>query len=642
MATQTRNKIKSFNQASQGQATIVAKDGSIRFTLGGLVQNYKKNFLSKSIKIVDGLEFNQYDTLRRIYLYSHGVFESGDTDDQGNPKFFYDLVTHRADQAKKNIDLDTKDVYIKSEGGEMNMLRSWLLRKEFMGYAKETHFGEKLNDMSDDLPVWGTVVWKKIDDEEVVHQVELINLMNDPGVKHLKDSSLTIERHIMTAEEMYEMKSWNKEAVEAIIAKGRHVSPQSFMTVNGAVNAFANVIDEVTPTYEVYEVWGMLPENVFDKEDVPNPDPKKRRYGMGLVGNIEEGSREAKLFVKPTTKDQFPYKSVHMRRKKGRYLGYGYTEALFSLTEKANELTNRFYQGLRIGAMHLYQTRNKGFIRNVLSDLEDGDIIETPNELTPIPTEIRAFQQYQQELNNIERQADKICNSFESVTGENMPSGTPFRLGAQQMTSATKLFDRVKQDEGLFVEYAFNEWILPRWAEKINMEHTLELLGDVDDLQQYYAICDRIKQWNFIKNYIIAESEFPSPEELQTVMAVGPGDYDSNPKPITVEKDFYRDQKYSLKVVTTGENEAKKANLESMFGLAQTIIANPAALQDDRVMKLVQKITESSGALSPIDINLISRQPTNPQLNPANQGGGGADNLAAATAPPGAEEQVPA
>ncbi|MCK4829393.1 hypothetical protein KA005_77430, partial [bacterium] len=81
--------------------------------------------------------------------------------------------------------------------------------------------------------------------------------------------------------------------------------------------------------------------------------------------------------------------------------------------------------------------------------------------------------------------------------------------------------------------------------------------------------------------------------------------------------------KYSVKMVITGENDRKKENLDTLSEIYQVTASNPAALQDPRLMKILNMILEESG-YSPLAINGINQTPTNPALNPANQGGAGA------------------
>ncbi len=647
-------------------------------SVGALVLNFKKNFLQKSIEIVPGLTFNQYETVKQTYFYMHNQFQSGMEDENGDPKYFYDMITDRNDQATKNIQLDTKDVYIKAEteGAE---LKSWLLRREFVGYAKTTSFGMKLNELADDLPDFGTVVWKKIKDQDGktdTKQVELINLMNDPKVKKLKDG-IVIERHVMTQYEMKLKKSWNQATVDALIQSGRTVAGVPFLDEPN-VSEYARAgsrIDETTPFYEVYEFWGEMPRDLYEAaktgglprkevagmpdrsafyqegrskagvgtspvdakirpyvEDVkgsqmitPTYGSNETVYAMAIVANIGEGDQEKVLFCKEVDRSLFPYKEVHFRRRKGRWLGVGNYEQCFPLIEKANELTNRFFGALRLALTQLYQTRDELYAKNITQDLLNGDIVVSRSELTALATEIRGGADYTNELNRIESKADRLCNSFEIVTGENLPSGTPFKLGAQQLKTATKLFEYVQQNMGLFIEEVFNEWLLPDFASSLTEEHIMDLVDDADDLEVYFDAKRKLFQYEVMKRYVLETNTMPDPQQLAMVGQLAKDSIKKGPKQVKVERDYYTDLKFSIKTVVTGENDAKKENLETISSLTEIAMANPAGLQDPRLMKLVNIVLEQSG-YSPLEIMGINQTETNPMLNPAMQGGSPASN----------------
>lgn len=648
-------------------------------TLAGYVSTFKKNFLEREIEIVPGLKHNQYEVVKRIYFYIHNQFESGQFDENGDPKYFYDLVTHRNDQATKNIQLDTKDVYIQSETSGSYM-KSWLLRREYSHYAKTTSWGKKLNTLSDDLPDFGTVVWKKVkrDGRTDVTQVELINIMNDPSVDCLKDGTM-IERHFLTQSDMRSMKSWNKDEVEKIIKSGKTVPRTAFLdsTSSSAAATNSSRVDETTPFYEFYELWGEIPYALYQKYKtggikrketvslLQKPDKKEKSaygvntsdhytqtdseglaknnvsksetvslqpervndsvYVMAIVGGVRDGgSYECVPFCQEVDREKFPYKEVHYRRRKGRWLGVGNYEQCFALIEKANELTNRFFASLRIALLHLYQTRDKLHVKNVMTDLLDGDMVVSKSAIEPIPTEVRGANEYKIEMNNIEGMADKLCNSYEIVSGADLPSGTPYKLGAQQLKSATKLFEYVQQNMGLFIEEVFNEWMLVDFSKSLTKEHILDLLDDADDIQVYYNAKRKMFQYQVMKQYIMQYSEMPDPEKLKLVGDLVKDQIAKGPKQVKVEEDSYNDVIYTIKVVITGENDAKKEHVETLSTTAQTIASNPAALQDPRFMKVFNLVLEQTG-YSPLEINAINEAPTNPDLNPANQGGGGAD-----------------
>lgn len=618
-------------------------------TMAGVVGNFKENFLKKSIEIVPGLTHNQYEVVKRTYFYQHNQFESGPTDENGDPKYFYDLVTDRNDDASKNIDLDTSDCYIKAET-EAAQLKSWLLRREFMGYAKESGFGMKLNELADDLPAFGTVVWKKVklsDGRTDVQGVELINLMNDPGVKSLKDG-VVIERHVLTQSDLWSYKSWDQHEVQEMINCNQTIARVGFLDTNqSSVNgSFATQVDEYTPFYEVYEFWGEIPRSMYEKyKRGGKPRVQKRGepavqssgaiespyqgelndsvYVMAVVSGVDSGQKESVLFCKEVNRNLFPYKEVHFRRRKGRWLGVGNYEACFDLTEKANEITNRYFSSLRIALLHLYQTRDKSHVKNMLSDLLDGDLVVSKSEITAIPTEIRGAADYVNEMRMIEAKADRICKSLEVVTGQNLPSNTPFKLGAQQLVSATKFFDKVQENMGLFLEDVFNEWLLKDFGESLTEEHILDILDDADDMEVYYTTKRKIFQYDVMKRYILEHNEMPTAENLQLVGELVLDQVKKSPKQVRIEREYFTNFKYSVKMVITGENNRKKENLDTLSETYQVTAANPAALQDPRLMKLLNMILEESG-YSPLQINGVNQTPTNPSLNPANQGGAGA------------------
>lgn len=636
--------------------TANPKNGHAPQTLSGLVSNFKNNFLTREIEIVPGLMHNQYEIVKRIYFYMHNQFESGPIDENGDPKYFYDLVTDRNDQATKNIDLDTKDCYIKAETAGA-YLKSWLLRREFMGYAKESGFGIKLNELAEDLPDFGTVVWKKCkyDGKVDTEQVELINLMNDPASKNLKDG-IVIERHVLTQSQIKKYKVWDKDRVQALISSGNTTANVQFMDTNQTmVSQSFNRVDDTTPYYEIYELWGEIPRYLLEKYQtggkrrtaanglpavsesgkpteakVVAKDANESVYVMAIVAGVEQGQVEQVLFCKEVDPDIFPYKEVHFRRRKGRWLGVGNYELCFALTEKANEITNRFYSSLRISLLHLYQTKDKLHVKNVLTDLLDGDFVVTKSEITAIPTEIRGLAEYKQELSMIESKADRMCSSFEVVTGENLPSNTPFKLGAQQLKSATKFFEVVQENCGLFLEQVFNEWLLPDFGKSLTEAHILDIIDDQDDMEIYYTAKRKIYQYEMLKRYVLQHSVLPTVESLQIAGALVQDQIAKGPKQVSIEQSYYTDTKYSLKMVITGENDKKKENIETLQSMYEVTAANPAALQDPRLMKILNLILEETG-FSPLQINSVNQAPTNPLLNPGNQGGGGSDNLAAAS-----------
>lgn len=568
-------------------------------TIATLVHQIKYNFLTREIETLDQTGYNQYNTLKRIYLYLDNRFESGNKDSQGNRKYFYNLCNNRNDQATKNIDIDSRDIVpTATRDTEADYLKSFLLKAEWRQFVKDTRFGSKLNQLAEDLPRYGTVVWKKTKSKELVRDVDLRDLICDPTAFQLKDGPV-IERVMLRSSDLKKMSAWDQEVVDLYLAAGgRKTEPFMEATDTSLPQNYA--IDEMVPEFPVYEFWGHVPETACPW--VKNPDPNRTRYCQAVVGDDQVGQRDYIFFFKEVPEEQFPYKELHYRRIKGRWLGQGNVERLFPLQERANELVNRFYRSIRIGTMHLFQTRDRLFTRNVFSDLEDGDILESKSEITPIATEIRAFNQYQAELRIIESQADRECTTFEIVTGESLPTNTPFRLGALQSSSAGKIFDFIRENIGLFLEDVCNSWISPAFTKMMTREHILEIAGTVDDIQRFDDALVKHLLYKEYKKYVLASSSLPTPEEVELFKRSVLEQISSGQRKVKMEKEFFGDMKYNISWNPTGEDRNKAAKMETLTNLIQILASNPQALQNPTFAKVLSMALEESGGVSPIQL----------------------------------------
>ena len=76
------------------------------------IQQEVKDFETKNVQIVDGLLFNQKETIEKIYYYYNSQFLTGDRDSEGDKKYFYNIVKNPCKVTTKAIDFDTKHIRI--------------------------------------------------------------------------------------------------------------------------------------------------------------------------------------------------------------------------------------------------------------------------------------------------------------------------------------------------------------------------------------------------------------------------------------------------------------------------------------------------------------------------------------------------
>lgn len=617
------------------------------FSIANLVNQMRKNFIDQNIEIMPGLLFNQYRTIQRIHYYINSQFESGPKDEKGNDKFFHNIINHRNAHATKNIDLDTKDLRVKTKQ-ENKYWFSWIMRMEVGEWMKESYFSKHLNQLSEDLPRFGSVVWKKVKVKNPVTgqvytsvcNVDLRNLIVDQQANTLRDSQVVAERIVMTASQVQRMADeggWDKEKVNELLQQqALNVRKKAYVESTNVANSGDYSVTDVLPSFDIYEVWGWVPRsylpadlqkasrdegddsqvNVTEEPSNHTPSSSDQVYVMAILGGLESGGGAKLLFCEEASEADFPYKEAHMRKIEGRWLGFGNTELLFDLQARMNELVNRFFGALRIGSIHLYQTRGKTEHQNLLSDAEDGDIIRSTHSIDPIATDLRAFNQYETEIKNIDYLADLICNTPEVVTGESMPAATPFRLGAQLGVNAAKFFEFIRENCGIFISEVMYEWIVPDLLDTLSEEHVIDLIGSTEELQVFFDAYRKSLLYNQMKEYILKVGYLPSPEDMKLVDSLIGDQMKEGTKKIKVDQGFINEDDYDYCqfyfIDPTGESEDTGAFIETASNLMQIIASNPAILENPDTRKLLGWIMEAQG-ISPLRLSSFVAKPANPQ-----------------------------
>ena len=86
------------------ESTIVVPE-----TIFSTIRKEKSDFINNNIYPVSGYSFNQYNTIKRIHLYSNSRFENGQYY-LGKEKIFFDINTNPTELAATMLDLDTRHI----------------------------------------------------------------------------------------------------------------------------------------------------------------------------------------------------------------------------------------------------------------------------------------------------------------------------------------------------------------------------------------------------------------------------------------------------------------------------------------------------------------------------------------------------
>lgn len=523
------------------------------------IRKEKEDFRTKSITLSPGYAFNQHKTLQRIEAYSNSRFyESPPYDEDGFLIPFLNVNRKPRMVAAKEIDLDTKDILVRDEGGDM--IGAQLMAEDLKQWMKNEGFAAKLNEYADEAPTYGTVVVKKVKDE--LHTVDLLNLViTNVSAKDLKHTD-KIELHRYSADELSGM-PWDAKAIREAITLYQNLGKSEI---------------------EIDERRGWVKESEFrlgGRED-------KYVYTLAIVAGAEEIERAQEkdkviergivLFHELADPKDDPYREWHFMRMKNRWLGLGWVEILFDNQVRANEMAYFKAKGLRWTSLHLFTTDDETVSRNLLADARDGDVIKTVSgrTLTAIANEERNLAHFISEERRWDLNTAEQTFTPDVISGEGLPSGTPARSAIIADTNVKKFYDRKREDFGIFVRSLIYDDVLPLFMKQSHKAHMVNMAGSADDRDklQQFIFNARMEAWMVDEH--LSKGKLPSLMQWNNQQQIEMQRLTMAPTiDMPIPEGYYKRLKPKLEVVITKENEDTDAMIAGRKEVLMALGQNP-------------------------------------------------------------------
>ncbi|MHA1304780.1 MAG: hypothetical protein ACTSPI_13870 [Candidatus Heimdallarchaeaceae archaeon] len=567
------------------------------------IQAEKLEFENKPIQIVNGFMFNQKETIEKIYLYYNSKFISGDEDVEGQKKYFFNIVRNPCKVTTKAIDFDTKNINVQTAAGG-DPLKTWYFERDLKFWMKKQAFGSVLNRIFFELPIFGSVVLKIVNNKPEF--VDLRNFIVEKSADTLNQANYIIEKHLYTPMEFQKIGKelgWNKidEAIE------------QYRKMEGA------------PYIAVYERYGEeVKENAKGKKTYEYRRTYVADVGVDEVdektGNI---SKHEGIELKSDVIDKHPYWEFHMEKIAGRWLGVGVVETLFDPQIRENEVANLQSKALYWAALQVWQSRDSGVNRNLLTEMVNGEILTTESEITKIDVVDRNLANYNQEADKWMKNRDELTFSYEVISGERLPAGTP--LGSARLAAgmASGYFDQIRENIALRLKELLFDVIIPNFEKENKTEHILRLVGE--DLDKIRELIIRQKAKNEFFRFVFRKGKIPRKIQYD-LMKMGIEEKANQGKEVIIKipKGYYDNIKYDISIDIVGEGEAEDSIL---WAILQAITVDPTILQDPRKKKLFYMILEKKGFnpmnLEPDVSRSVTEQMTEASPEVATRVGGG-------------------
>lgn len=568
-----------------------------------LINDEIRIFRTRPIQVVPGLTYNQWETLNRIYFYYNSKFTTGDIDDDGDRKYFYNINRNPCKVFTKAVDFDTKNIRLLTAGGG-DPTKTWFMERDLKYWMRDKGFGKTLNRLFSELPIFGSVVLKIIDGTP--YFVDLRNFIVEANANTLDDSNYIIEIHNLTIGQFRKIAKdmqWKQSLVDEAIRQYYEMKGRTHM--------------------RLYERYGEVP--VYDEKG--NVTYEYRRVFSADVGNDElDQQGQVVTYHKGVEMESkawegHPYREFHTDKMSGRWLGVGVVESLFEPQVRMNESTNLQSKASYWSALRVFQSRDASVARNMLSEVRNGEILQVDSEITQINMEDRNLAYFANDDQKWLRNRDELTFSYDVVQGERLPAGTP--LGSAQLAVSQTLtyFETIQENIALDVKEMLYEDIIPYFEKESSLEHTIRLVGQ--DLDQYINM---IKNDLVIKEVIrIATTDgrlVTNAERDAIGIAVGESIKQNKEKILTVPTGYYKDIKYDVDIDITGESIDTRVRSATLFAILQAMTADPTMTTDPVKRKFLYTMGEDGG-INMSDYLDVPNQTPQSFVPPQSRAGGG-------------------
>jgi len=525
---------------------------------------------------------SQDGVINLIDKYWQSRFKTDDFDSKGQKKPFFNVIETPVFIAGKQIDIDTKGVKVIPESGQ-NVQGAFFFEKELSRWMKQTKISKLLNEVKWRLPKYGSVVLKKIEDEDGnvdFRFVPLQNLHMDARATSLQNSHFVMEEFELLPRQLKQNPGLDQTKVKKAIRKS----------------------DDLTIT--VFEFFGDI-----DKND-----------NFFVVADVGEGG----IILQQGNMDSPPYYELHWDKIPGRWLGVGVVEKNFEAQIHLNRVQYLKANGLHWTSKHIYQTQDDNVEKNLMVDVDDGQILRNRRPINPVANEERNLAAYREEENVWLNHVDRRNFSTDVMRGVLPKSGTPLgsvSLAAQQ---ARTFFEQKREEFGLFMKDLLWDEVIPQFKEQNSSEHVMNMFGESpEDTKRFDELSRKQDMKTRFMNYVTENGSIPTVDDLQMFDSLERREQENaDERRAELPESVYDDLEFKIELVITGESQNLQSKLNALTTALQTT-QDPAESRQLR-NKLLQLIGEepvpSDPQFSSTDVaqQMAQKQGSKPRIRQPN------------------------
>jgi hypothetical protein len=464
-----------------------------------LVREVKENYENDDIDTVEGLSFNMYDTVREVEFLTSGHYLSGDYDENGDLKPFHDIITRILENQRTAEEIDTKDMDITTNDPEY-YTRAMLVSKWNQDWMAENHIDKFINDAIEVRGKVGGLLVKVIEDGDNL-SLEVGDWNSFSGDAADLNAGLKVFDHFYTPAGLIEVameRGWDMDEVHDGIEMYAQADQDDDLKEQR----------ETTGKYVlVREISGVMEKQYMDKDADEHEYSYQMHYVLGAEFHSEQDGERGKTLSSVELEESpyyfLPYKK---RTTSGKMLGIGMTERSRHGQIQTNKGAQWGNNSMDFASLHVLQSSSKNLKgKNILTNMKRGTILKTDDgkPISGVDMSPQALAHLGNFMAGWQNQVDRATGTFAVATGEELPSGTPYRLGAILDQNAQSAFDLRREEMAIFLNRIYTERVIPFFIKQMKSKAKLALKFTPDELKKLDKDVSQYKaDQTIIKKYL--------------------------------------------------------------------------------------------------------------------------------------------
>ncbi len=529
-------------------------------------------------------------------------------DDEGDRMYFYNISKNPCKVYTKAIDFDTKNIRLLTTGGG-EPTKTWFMERDLKYWMRDKQFGKVLNRIFYELPIFGSVVLKIVDGEP--YFVDLRNFIVEQSADSLDDMNYKTEIHNYTPAQFRKVAksmNWDEALVDKTIKEFHTMKNTSHIRVYERYGEVEETSKDGVKSYPYKRIF--FADVGVDKYDNYN-NLEVQHSGVLLASDDWTPEKTSKL-----------YWEFHAEKIPGRWLGVGVVETLFEPQVKQNETANLESKQAYFLSLHVFQTRDPAFNRNLKGGTRNGEVFNVDSEVTEVAIQDRNGAFFNEQTNKWQRNRDEMTFSYDAIQGERSPAGTP--LGSTQISVGQTLsyFEGIQENVAMDIKEMLYQVIIPQFEKDNTKEHTLRLVGK--DLDAYIGMVKNQLVAQEVIRLMVMDKMVTNADRDVIALAISESIKQEKEKILDIPKDFYKGIKYDVDIDITGESVDTRVRSATYFAGLQAITQDPTILTDDAKKKFFFAYLEDGGVNPTTFFESVQKPPEQmiPEMQPARNGGG--------------------